>query len=118
MSADTAIYLRHSPGSDDGPAVADQEADCRRLAAKLGWRVAAVYVDRTDGVASGSLRQRRPEYQRMTADIDTGAIQAVIVWDTDRLTRTPHEIDNWNHYTKVLGLKIASARPAGSGGAA
>ncbi len=67
-----------------GLAVARQLADCRRLAERKGWSVVEEYVD--DDVSAWSGRER-PAYARMLADLEAGGIEALLVYDLDRLHR-------------------------------
>lgn len=72
--------------------MARQEADCREIAGRRGLAVAAVYVDND---VSASSRRPRPEYLRLVKDVSNGAYSAVLVWHTDRLTRSPLELEGW-----------------------
>ena len=92
-----AIYARIS-SDQDGTAlgVGRQLEDCRRLAADLGWPVADEYVDNDISAYTG---KRRPEYQRLLADISDGHRDAVIAYHADRLTRRPIELE---HFLEVL----------------
>jgi len=88
-----AIYTRIS--QDDaglGLGVQRQESACRELAAKRGWEVAEVYQDNDLSAYKGS---RRPEYERMLADLTSGDRDAVIVYHVDRLTRRPMELERF-----------------------
>lgn len=100
-----AIYARIS--LDDGTAlgVARQVDDCTAEAARRGWTVAGEYVDNN---VSASSRKPRPEYLRMLADIEAGTIDAVIVWDIDRLTRRPAELETFIDLADKHGLALAS----------
>jgi len=95
--AAAALYARIS-SDQDGTAlgVARQLEDCRHVAADLGWPVADEYVD-NDISAYGS--KKRPEYQRLLADIADGRRDALIVYHPDRLTRRPIELE---HLLQVL----------------
>lgn len=85
-----AIYTRMS--SDDGSAlgVERQRRDCEALVRARGWAVAGVY---TDNDTSNFTRRPRPAYERMLADLTGGVVDALAVWDVDRLTRTPVELE-------------------------
>ncbi len=61
-----------------------QIADCERLAEQRGLVVADRYVDDDISAWSG---KRRPEYERLLADLRAGAVRGVIVYHLDRLTR-------------------------------
>lgn len=99
------IYARIS--SDDGTAlgVARQIEDCTRLAEQRGWPVVEVF---TDNDVSASKSKPRPEYQRLIASIESGHIDAVVVWDIDRLTRTPMELEGFIIITDRHRVALAS----------
>lgn len=86
------IYARIS--SDDGTAlgVARQIEDCTRESERRGWPVAAVF---TDNDVSATKAKRRPEYERLLDAMESRAIDAVVVYDIDRLTRTPAELERF-----------------------
>ncbi len=44
----------------------------------------------------------------MMQDVERGLIKAVAVWDVDRLTRTPRELEDVIDHADRLGLKLAS----------
>ncbi|HKE76665.1 MAG TPA: recombinase family protein [Acidimicrobiales bacterium] len=80
-----AIYARISKDEErDELGVARQEKLCRQLAARLGWEVVGVYRD--DNL-SAYKRGRRPEYDRLVADIEVGHVDAILVYNPDRLSR-------------------------------
>jgi site-specific DNA recombinase len=85
--------------------VARQEADCRTKARGLGWAVADVYVDND---VSASKAVERPEYARMLADLEAGRINAVVVYDLDRLTRKPAELETFIDLTDRLRVLLAN----------
>lgn len=88
-----AVYVRISDDADGrGLGVARQEADCRRLCEGRGWAVVEVFVDNDRSAYSG---KPRPAYQRMLADMAAGRVGAVVVWDTDRLTRRTMELEEF-----------------------
>lgn len=100
------IYVRISQDAEDeGLGVARQRQDCERLAEGLGWNVVEVYEDNDISASTG---KPRPAYQRMTRDIEAGAIRGVIVWDVDRLTRTPRELEDVIDWANKLGLDLAN----------
>lgn len=79
-----AIYLRQSlDRTGEEMAVSRQREDCLALCARReGWEPVE-YVDNDRSATRGV----RPEYQRMLADIESGAIGAIIAWHPDRLYR-------------------------------
>lgn len=99
------IYARIS--SDEGTAlgVARQIEDCTAEAARRGWPVAEVF---TDNDVSATRTKKRPAYERMMAAIESRAVDAVIVWDVDRLTRTPAELEQFISLADSHSLALAS----------
>jgi site-specific DNA recombinase len=101
-----AIYVRISRDSElDGLGVKRQEKECRALAKKLGWTVDDVFVDND---VSASKKKARPAYEQMMKAVESRRVQAVIVWDVDRLTRKPRELEDWIDHADELGLQLAS----------
>jgi len=98
-----ALYLRISEDKrDDELGVARQEKDCRELAERKGWPVADVYVDNDISAASG---ERRPSYERLLEDIESGVIDAVITWELDRLHRRPIELEQFFEVCDRAGVR-------------
>ena len=56
------------------------------LAAQLDWPIADEYID-NDISASEYSAKTRPAYERMLEDIRSGAVDAVLVYNLDRLTQ-------------------------------
>jgi site-specific DNA recombinase len=85
------IYARISSDREgDQLGVTRQIADCEGLAQLRGCRVMERYVDDDISAWSGA---RRPQYERMLADLRSGRIRGVLVWHLDRLTRHPRELE-------------------------
>jgi DNA invertase Pin-like site-specific DNA recombinase len=96
------VYARISSDREaDGLGVARQIADCERLAERKGWPVAGLYVDDDVSAWSG---KRRPEYARMLADLETGTINGLLLYDLDRLHRQPSELEAFIDLCQRLGL--------------
>ena len=81
--------------------MARQIEDCERLAERKVWSIAALYVDDDVSAWSG---KRRPEYARMLADLETGTINGLLVYDLDRLHRQPSELESFIDLCQRLGL--------------
>jgi site-specific DNA recombinase len=98
-----AIYARiSSDPSGQALGVQRQLEDCRKLAADRGWVVADEYVDNDVSAYSG---KPRPEYERMLADIRDGLRDAVLVYNMDRLTRRPIELEEFTAVCEAAGLR-------------
>jgi DNA invertase Pin-like site-specific DNA recombinase len=97
-----AVYARislDSEGLEKG--VKRQVADCRKLADSLDWHVADEYIDNDTSAYSG---KHRPEYERMLADMQDGSVDAVLVYNLDRLTRQPKEFERFNDIAAAVGM--------------
>ena len=89
-----------------------QIKDCKALCADRGWIVAEVFIDNDVSATSG---KRRPEYQRLLRAIESGDIDAVAVWDLDRLTRRPAELESFVSHVRESRCVPARLRGRGSG---
>lgn len=89
-----AIYCRISRDRvGAGLGVDRQRDDCRRLAEQLGVRVAATpYEDNDLSAYSG---KPRPRYRALLADMRSGKVDVVLAWHTDRLHRSPVELEEY-----------------------
>jgi DNA invertase Pin-like site-specific DNA recombinase len=97
-----ALYARISADTDGKSlGVQRQLEDCRRLAADRGWPVGAEYVDNDVSAFSGKPRQ---QYARMLADLESGARDAVIVYNLDRLHRRPVELEEFVALCERVGV--------------
>jgi DNA invertase Pin-like site-specific DNA recombinase len=87
-----AAYLRRSRVDEQRPGTVSYEAQeqaVRTMAARLGFDDPIVLVDW--GRSGGSERQR-PEYAKLRALIETGAVRDVFAYDLARLTRS---LEDW-----------------------
>jgi site-specific DNA recombinase len=86
--------------------VGRQVEDCERLVARQGWAVEERYVDDDVSAYSG---KPRPAYRRMLDDLRGGFLDAVVVWDLDRLHRQPRELEEFFDLCKLAGVsRLAS----------
>jgi len=100
-----AVYLRiSSDPSGQQLGVGRQRQDCERLCADKGWEP----VEYTDNDVSASGGKRRPQYERMLADIAAGTVGAVVAWDLDRLHRRPIELERFMELADEHRLKLAT----------
>ena len=105
MKTKAIIYARIS--SDDGSAlgVERQTKDCRAEAERRAWEVVEVF---TDNDVSASTGKKRPAYLRMIKAIEDRKTNALIVWDVDRLTRTPAELEDFITLCDKASIQLAS----------
>jgi DNA invertase Pin-like site-specific DNA recombinase len=97
-----AIYARiSSDQTGEALGVTRQLEDCRKLAADHGWTVGEEYVDNDISAFKG---KPRPQYQRMLDDLAGGYRDAVIVYNMDRLTRQPMELEQFTRLCEQAGV--------------
>lgn len=88
-----AVYVRISRDkAGEGLGVERQEADCRALAARLGWEVSHVFCDNDLSAYSG---KARPDYLRLLQGMRDGTVTRVLAWHTDRLHRSQVELEEF-----------------------
>ncbi|WP_236243167.1 recombinase family protein [Streptomyces sp. CC228A] len=93
MKTRAVIYCRISQDrTGAGLGVDRQREDCETLASRMGWEVVEVYVDNDVSAFSG---KKRKDYERMLADLANGTATVVITWHTDRLHRSPTELEKY-----------------------
>ncbi|HEY5151956.1 MAG TPA: recombinase family protein [Mycobacterium sp.] len=98
-----AIYARISADVEGtGLGVSRQLEDCRKLATDCGWSVGDEYVDNDVSAFSG---KRRRDYERMIIDLASGARDAVIVYNLDRLHRRPVELEEFVTLCESVGVR-------------
>jgi site-specific DNA recombinase len=106
MSRHAAIYCRISADAEgQGLGVARQRRDCLTLVKSKEWPVYRVYTDNDRSAYSG---KSRPEYEQMLTDLQAGLVDAVVVWDVDRLTRSPAELERIIDLAERHGIALAS----------
>jgi len=93
MGTRAAIYVRISRDREGaGLGVKAQEVDCRELAERLGWEIVFRHTDNDLSAYSG---KPRPGYRALLEEIRDGKIDAVLAWHTDRLHRSPVELEEY-----------------------
>ena len=97
------IYCRISQDrTGAGLGVERQQEDCEALAERNGWRVVEVYVD--NDVSAYRKGSKRKDYRRMLDDLDQGTATVVIAWHTDRLHRSPTELEEYISLCELRGV--------------
>ncbi|WNI16949.1 recombinase family protein [Actinacidiphila sp. ITFR-21] len=96
------IYVRISQDrTGAGLGVERQREDCEALAERMGFEVVRVYPDNDISAFSG---KKRPGYRRMLDDLDAGTATVVICWHTDRLHRSPTELEEYISLCERRGI--------------
>lgn len=107
-SARAAIYCRISRDREGaGLGVDRQREDCQRLAADRGWTVLANYEDNDLSAYSG---RARPGYTALLDSVRAGGVDFVLAWHTDRLHRSPRELEEWISACEVHGVGVLTVR--------
>jgi site-specific DNA recombinase len=86
-----AIYIRWSTDDQsEGTTLAVQLERCRHFLLSQGWTYdeGRIYID--EGYSGGNLE--RPALMRLRADVASGAVQCVVVYKIDRLSRSVVDI--------------------------
>lgn len=100
------LYLRMSEDkTGEGLGIARQRDECLALCAQRGWTVVEEFVDNDVSASTG---RRRPAYERMLQAVRDGAINAVVCWDLDRLTRRPVETEAFIELADEYQLQLGS----------
>jgi len=97
-----AIYARISSDPEgDRLGVTRQTEDCQALAERKGWPVGEVYIDDDRSAYSG---KPRPEYRRLLDDVASRRVDALLVYNLDRLHRQPRELEAFFDVVDRAGL--------------
>lgn len=104
--AATAVYARISQDRGGGSLGVDRQVElCRELADQKGWEVVEVYIDNDVSAYAG---KPRPEYERLLEDLRSGARDAVVCVDQDRLTRHVRELEDFVDLAERHGIALAN----------
>ncbi len=82
-----------------------QMEDAKRLCAGKGWEVAQIYEDRDVSAYTG---KHRPQFKQLLADVEAGALDALVVWKLDRLTRSVAELARTITFLEDHNCSLAS----------
>lgn len=103
-----AIYARVSKAERDDPtSVPVQLADCRRRADDEGWEIVDIYRD--EGISAWNPRRKRPEFERLLADLDAGRFDTVLVREQERLLRQLGDTKRVQDLADAGRLKLIAA---------
>jgi site-specific DNA recombinase len=108
VSRRAALYARISKDrTGAGLGVDRQEVDCRELAERLGAVVVEVFTDNDLSAYSG---KPRPAYRRLLAAVRVGGVDVVLCWHTDRLHRSPVELEEWISACEPHGVAVHTVK--------
>lgn len=100
------IYARYSAGSGQtDQSIEGQVRECKAYIKQQGFELVGTYADRH---ITGRT-DRRPEFQRMITDAETGKFDVVVVYTTDRFSRSKYDSVVYKKQLKDLGVQICYA---------
>lgn len=99
------IYARYSSSGQREESIAGQLRECRDYARRNGYAIINEY---TDSAMTGKT-DKRPAFQRMIKDAESGLFSAVIVWKLDRFARNRYDAAIYRNKLKKCGVRIVSA---------
>jgi DNA invertase Pin-like site-specific DNA recombinase len=85
--------------------IARQTALCQEKGTGLGGKIVEIYPDNDRSASTG---RKREHYLRMIDDIRSGRINGVIVYDLDRLNRSPRELEDFLDLADEFQVALAS----------
>lgn len=103
-----AIYCRISldrTGEELG--VTRQLDDCNSLISTLGWTLVETYVDNDISASSG---KPRPAYRQMLRAIQSGEVDVIVAWHSDRLYRKLRDLEELIESCEAHGVTIRTVR--------
>lgn len=107
------MYCRLSYAPDGSvEKVERQEADCRELAARLGWAVSDRHVFVDNSRSAWQRNRKRPAWDQMLAAVEAGEIDGIVVYHGDRMIRQPFDLEKLISLAESKGLRISS--PSGT----
>ena len=96
------IYVRISQDrTGAGLGVERQREDCQALAKRMDFDIVETYADNDISAFSG---KRRPGYRQMLDDLEAGTATVVLAWHTDRLHRSPTELEEYIALSERRGI--------------
>jgi len=106
MPTSAAIYTRISKDpTGTGLGVSRQEEDCRALAEARGWVVEHVYCD--NDVSAYDRRRVRPAYEELLRDLESGVVDGLVAYHSDRLYRQPADLERLINVIELARVPIA-----------
>jgi len=111
------IYVRLSRDRDESTSVESQRALCEEYAARMGWRVIAVFED--IDVSGATRLEDRPGMSRVLDLLTTRQVHYVLAWKLDRFARSMIEFGRFMAALSFAGAEGITTdgvlSPGGSG---
>lgn len=100
------IYARYSSERQRDESIEGQIRECSEYARRNGFTIIDTYTDK----ALTGRTDKRPGFQKMIADSDRHAFQAVICWKNDRFARNRYDAAVYKNKLKKNGVRLFYAR--------
>lgn len=101
------IYVRISDDHDGQQTATErQREDCERFAESRGWAVADHFAD--IDLSAYKRKVKRPEFERMIEAVRSHAIDGVLAWKLDRITRRQRDLVRLDEACEDAGGFIAT----------
>ena len=98
------IYTRISRDIEGtGLGVERQQNECRQLCEREGYDVVEVITDNDISAYSG---RKRPGWERVAELLRSGAVDVLVAWHPDRLTRQPRELEDLVDLLNTAKVKV------------
>lgn len=96
------IYVRISKDRADEVSTDVQVKVCRDYARERGWQVVDTYTDR--GRSAFKANVKRPAYDRLLDDLEAGAVDTLLVYRLDRMSRSLADFETvWQRIERAGG---------------
>lgn len=106
MNNNCVIYARFSSHGQNEQSIESQIRTCKEFADSKGYNVIGIYSDK----AKTGTNDKRPDFQRMMKDAQSGTFQYIIVYMMDRFSRNRRDSIMYKEMLKEkLGIKVLSA---------
>ena len=100
------IYARRSSDRQNEESTAQQIAECKRVAERLGYTVVRIFADE----AKTGKNDRRPEFQKMVRAIEAGKCDVVIAYKSNRISRNMLQALTYENRFEKCGVKMVYAK--------
>lgn len=99
------FYGRYSSVMQNEQSIEGQLHVCREYAEQNGLEIIGEYIDR----AVSGTTDKRPEFQRMITDSESGAFEGIIVYKLDRFARNRYDSAIYKKKLRDNGVQVISA---------
>ena len=106
MNNNCVIYARFSSHGQNEQSIESQIRTCKEFADSKGYNVIGIYSDK----AKTGTNDKRPDFQRMMKDAQSGTFGYIIVYMMDRFSRSRKDSIMYKEMLKEkFGIKVLSA---------